>query len=225
MENFPYRFALQRTATLLAVAAFSLVLLAGITGVLLAYYYEPTAGGAHESLKQITEVVPNGTLIHSLHNLAGNGLIVVALLQIVVMFLGRQFRPSWLAAWISGIFYTLVAIGLSWTAIILDWDQIGYWRFKIELQTIEAIPVVGVYLRDILTGGNGVNTTTVEHLYTLHSYLLSAVAVVLGVIHLAALIYQEQERYKLQLEAVAAQPDAIEIAKDVGEPVASGADR
>ncbi|HEY9630193.1 MAG TPA: cytochrome b N-terminal domain-containing protein [Coleofasciculaceae cyanobacterium] len=198
MKTLEYRFALQRSATILAVTAFSLVLLAGITGILISYYYQPTAGGAFSSLRQITESIPNGVLIRSLHDLAGNGLIVVALLQIVVLFLGRQFRPSWIAAWISSIVYALVAIGLSWTAIILDWDQVGYWRFKVELKTIEIIPIIGSSLRDILTGGNGVNSITVAHLYTLHSYVLSGVAIALAVFHLGALVYQEQERRQVR---------------------------
>jgi len=67
-----------------------------------------------------TEV--NGLLIHSIHDHAGNLLIAIALIQIVVMFLGRQFRTSWLTAWISGILLALTAIGLSWTAMILDWS-------------------------------------------------------------------------------------------------------
>lgn len=189
---------MQRVATVLAMAAFSLVMLAGVTGVLLSFYYEPIAGGAFDSLRNITESVPSGALVRSLHDLAGNGLIVVALLQIVVLFLGRQFRPSWLAAWISGIFYALVAIGLSWTAIILDWDQVGFWRFKVELQIIESIPLIGNSIREILTGGNGVNSTTVVHLYTLHSYVLSAIALLIGTFHLASLIYQEQERRQVR---------------------------
>jgi cytochrome b6 len=219
MKTLTYRFALQRTATILAVTTLSLVLLAGLTGILLAYYYTPTAGGAFESLKQITASVPSGSLIRSLHGLAGNGLIIVALLQLVVLFLGRQFRASWLTAWISGIFYTLVAIALSWTAIILDWDQVGYWRFKIELQTVEALPLVGSTLRDILTGGNGVNTTTVEHLYTLHSYVLSGVALVLAIAHLGSLIYQEHDRQQIRqrLESMATEMGLVESESAIGK--------
>jgi cytochrome b6 len=196
MKTLNYRFALQRITTILAVVALSLVLLAGITGVALAFYYEPTAGGAHRSLEFITRDVSGGVIIRSLHDIAGNALIVVALLQLVVMFVGRQFRPSWLAAWVSGIFLALAAIAASWTAIILDWDQIGYWRFKLEMKTIESIPVVGASLREILTGG-GVSSLTVQHLYTLHSYLLSAIAMTLSVLHLAALVYQERERQQI----------------------------
>lgn len=194
MKKIPYDFILQRLATTLSVAIITLSLIAAITGILLSFYYEPVAGGAYQALQWIDTEVPNGLLIHSIHNRAGNWLIGVSLIQLVVMFLGRQFRASWLTAWISGILLTLTGIGLSWTAIIIDWSQVGYWRFRIELGTIEAIPVVGSTLRDILTGGGSVNTTTVEHLYAIHSYLLSFGAIVLAVIHLWGLLRQEKQR-------------------------------
>ena len=132
-------------------------------------------------------------LIHTIHDRAGTLLIGVSLIQMVVMFLGRQFRSSWLTAWVSGIFLILNAIGLAWTAIILDWSQEGYWRFRIELSTIEAIPLFGSTLRDVLVGGGALNTTTVEHLYTIHSYLLSAAAILLSTVHLWSILKQEKE--------------------------------
>jgi cytochrome b6 len=193
MKDGYYAFVLRRLATILAVVMLTLSLTAALTGVLLAFYYEPTAGGAYNSLRAIATQIPNGWLIQRIHSLAGNGLIGVSLIEIVVMFLGERFRPSWLTAWISGILLTLTAIGLSWTAILLDWTQIGYWRFTIELGTIEAIPAIGSQLRNILTGGGAVNTTTVQHLFTIHSYLLSGGAIVLAIIHLTGLLLQEKE--------------------------------
>ena len=193
MKNIPYEFILRRLATTLSVAIVTLSAIATITGILLSFYYEPVAGGAYQALKWIDTEIPNGLLIHTIHDIAGNGLIGTALIQIVVMFLGRQFRLSWLTAWISGILLTLTGIGLAWTAMILNWSQLGYWRFRIELGNIEAIPFIGSTLRDIITGGGAVNTTTVEHLYTIHSYLLSAGAIVLAVIHLWGLLRQEKE--------------------------------
>lgn len=185
----PYPLLFRRVATVLAVITLTLTLLAGATGVLLAFYYAPAAGRAYNSLQEISSTVYNGQLILSLHNLAGNGLIGIALIDMVVMFLGRRFNASWLTAWISGILLILTSIGLGWTAMVLGWNQLGYWRFRIELGTIESIPLIGNTLRDILTGGSGVNTTTVEHLYTLHSYLLSVGAVLLSIVHLVSLLY------------------------------------
>jgi cytochrome b6 len=201
MQNISYGFVLRRLATILSVVVLSLCLTAAATGILLSFYYEPTAGGAYNSLQAIKSEIPNGWLIQRIHEIAGNGLIAVSLIEIVVMFLGEKFCPSWLTAWISGILLTLSAIALSWTAMILDWTQVGYWRFTIELGTIEAIPAIGSLLRDTITGGGAINTTTVMHLYTLHSYVLSMGAMVLAVIHLGALILQEKEEKQALLQS------------------------
>ncbi|MBD1934754.1 MULTISPECIES: cytochrome b N-terminal domain-containing protein [Cyanophyceae] len=200
MNTEKYEFIFRRLATILAVSILTLSLSAAFTGILLAFYYEPSAGGAYESLKNIATEVPNGSLIRDVHDIAGNGLIVVSLIEIVVMFLGRKFTNSWLTGWISVIFFTLNAIALAWTAMILDWSQLGYWRLSIELQTIEAIPFIGSQLRDILTGGGAINTATVEHLYTIHSYILSVSAIAIAITHLGALLVQERQQARLQME-------------------------
>lgn len=201
MKNVPYSFVLRRLATILSVMILSLSLIAAATGILLSFYYEPTAGGAYNSLRVIKSEIPNGWLIERIHEISGNGLIVVSLLEIIVMFLGEKFRPSWLTAWISGILLTLTAIALSWTAMLLDWTQLGYWRFQIELGTVQAIPVIGSLLRTILTGGGAVNTVTVVHMYTLHSYILSIGALILAIIHLGGLLIQEKEEKQTLIES------------------------
>ncbi len=187
-----FQYILQRVATILAIVELTLCSIACFTGILLAFYYQPTALGAYESLTTIANEVTNGTLILSLHNIAGNGLIVFALVQIVVMFLGRQFLASWLTAWVSGIGLAIAAIGLSWTAILLDWEQMSFWRFKVELKIVGSIPAIGSSLRDILLGGDGIGSITLQHMYALHSYILAIVAIFLSITHLGALICQEQ---------------------------------
>lgn len=198
---------MRRTSTILAVSVLTLTLLAAITGSLLAFNYQPTAGGAFESLTQITTEVPFGWLIRRVHDLAGNLVIVVALIQMVVMFLGERYRRSWLAAWISGILFILAAIGLGWTAMLLDWSQIGFWRLRVELGIIESVPIAGSIIRNILTGGGAIGSITVGHMYALHSYVLSAIAVLLSVIHLTGLVFQEREIAQLE-----GQPSPAEVA-------------
>lgn len=208
----------RRLATILAVSLLTLTLIAAVTGILLAFYYGPTAGGAFSSMQRIMTEVPFGWLIRGLHDIAGNGAIALALLQLVAMFLAERSGWGWFTAWISGILLTLSAIALSWTAMILDWSQIGYWRFAIELGTIGAIPLVGPLLRDILTGGEGISTVTVQHLYALHSYLLAIAALLLAVIHLLGLLFQER-RARLQMAAAAV--TAPESPTKPSEPSAS----
>jgi cytochrome b6 len=199
MDNIRYALVLRRFATLLSIAILTVSVLAAISGILIAFYYQPSAGGAYQSLKYITTQVPYGAVVRSLHNIAGNSAIILGLLQIVVMFLGQSLRLGWFVAWISGILFTLSAIGLSWTAMILSWSQVGYWRFRIELGTIEAIPFIGSGLRDILTGGVGVSTLTVEHLYSLHSYVLSFGAITLAIVHLIGMLRQTRDDRQVEL--------------------------
>jgi len=213
MKNLSYEFILRRVATILSVAILTLSVIAVVSGILLSFNYEPTAGQAYQALKWIDTEVPNGILIQSIHDRAGNLLIGIALIQMVVMFLGRQFRTSWLTAWIGNILLILNAIALAWTAMILDWSQLGYWRFRIELSTIEAIPLIGSTLRDIITGGGAINTTTVEHLYTIHSYIISVSAILLAMIHLAGLLWQEKEMNQ-PATAIAAKSELQEKTED-----------
>jgi cytochrome b6 len=193
-------FVLRRSSTILAVSVLTLTLLAAITGSLLAFNYQPTAGGAFESLSKLTADVPFGWLIRRVHDLAGNLVIGVALVQMVVMFLGERFRRSWLTAWISGILFILTAIALGWTAMLLDWSQIGFWRLRVELGIIESVPIAGSIIRNILTGGGAIGSIAVGHMYALHSYVLSAIAVLLSIIHLTGLVIQEREIAQLAIQ-------------------------
>jgi cytochrome b6 len=186
MDTMRYNFLLRRLATVLAIAMFALCLIAATTGVSIAFYYTPSTTGANAAIAYINNQVTNGWLIRSLHNIAGNGLIAVSLVQIIVMFFGRELLGGWIVGWISGIFLTLSAIGLGWTAMNLEWSQLGYWRLNIELSIIESVPFIGQFLRQLLLGGDTVNTISLEHLYTIHSYLLAAVALGLSFVHLVS---------------------------------------
>lgn len=200
MNTLKYNFLLRRTSTILAIAILALAVVAAISGILIGFYYEPVAGDAYISLARIKSQVDYGWLVYGLHNIAGNGIIVVSLIQLVIMFLCRQFRTSWLTAWIGGIMLTLSTIALGWTAMILSWTQLGFWRLKVELSIIGSLPLVGSAIQNVLVGGGGINTSTITRFYTLHSYILSTMAIALSTIHLLALIIQEQEQKGLVLK-------------------------
>ena len=200
MKTLRYNFLLRRSATILAIAILTLAIIAAITGILIGFYYQPIAGNAYKSLAYIYEQVPFGWLIYGLHDISGNGIIVVSLIQLIVLFLGRQFRASWLTAWIGGILLTLSTIALGWTAMILSWTQLGFWRLKVELSIIGSIPLIGETIQNILVGGGGINTSTITRFYTIHGYILSVAAIALSTVHLVALLVQEQERIGLPLK-------------------------
>ena len=152
MKTLKYNFLLRRSATILAIAILTLAIVAAVTGIFIGFYYQPVAGNAYKSLAYINDRVSFGWLIYGLHNISGNGIIVVSLIQLIVLFLGRQFKAGWLTAWIGGILLTLSTIALGWTAMILSWTELGFWRLKVELSIIGSIPLIGETIQNILVG-------------------------------------------------------------------------
>ena len=91
-------FPLRRTATVVALSIVTLTVLMIISGALLAFNYQPVAGGAYQSLEVITTHIRFGWIFCGVHNYAGNFVIVLGLIQIAIMFLGRQLQSNWLIA-------------------------------------------------------------------------------------------------------------------------------
>ena len=82
-----------------------------------------------------------------------------------------------------------------------------------SLTVIQASPKMAPISKGIKSslGGDGITSTTVTHMYTIHSYLLSIAAVTLSVVHLVALVYQERRNLHrvaaIQLATEAVAPD------------------
>jgi len=74
-KDLNYQYLIQRSATSLVIITFLLVLLAAPTGIALS-----------------SDTITNEALNSHLHKFAGHGLIVIAVLQVIVLFLGRKFH-------------------------------------------------------------------------------------------------------------------------------------
>ncbi len=209
-----YTFFLWRTATLLSVSILSLAVLAALSGILIGFNYQPAAGLAHESLQRIASDLPSGTLILGLHQWAGNVIIIAGLIQIIVMFLGRRPRLSWFSGWVSGFATTATAIALGWTAMILNWDQLGFWRLKVELSTLGTVPILGNLINTILLDDGSINSTALTHFYGIHSYVLPLAVITFAAIHLVSHVVHERQEKKLVIQ----QLEQLMETKESSEP-------
>ena len=68
-------------------------------------------------------------------------------------------------------------------AILLPWDQVGYWACKIVTGVPEAIPVVGSLLVELLRGSVSVGQATLTRFYSAHTFVLPVAAAVLMLTH------------------------------------------
>jgi hypothetical protein len=82
MKDLKYQYLIERSAAFLVIATFLLVLLASPTGIALS-----------------NDSATNQALNSQLHKFAGHGLIVIAILQVITLFLGRKFHIAKQTAW------------------------------------------------------------------------------------------------------------------------------
>ncbi len=197
-----------------AITAF-LAILQGITGLLLAFNYVPSAVGApgtptqaYLSVQNIMRTVPLGALIRGMHQWGANLLVAAVTVHAFWAFFRSPYRVGRELTWFLGVFSLGLALAYSFSGYLLPWDQLGYWAATISIQIIRAIPLLGDFLAQILLGGTGLSATTLTRIYFYHVSLLPVVALVLVGAHMLLVILQgvsePEEAWKTRSEKQAA---------------------
>ena len=132
--------------------AFFLLLLQVATGVLLLFYYRPSAGEAFESVQFLMAEVEFGWLVRSIHSWGANLMILVVFLHLLSVMLLKAYRAPRELTWISGVFLLFLALGLGFTGYLLPWNELAFFATRVGTEIPGAIPVVGPFMRDFLRG-------------------------------------------------------------------------
>ena len=92
---------------------------------------------------------------------------------------------------ITGIILALATVSFGVTGYSLAWDQIGYWACKIVTSVPEAldelIPHIGSTLVLFVRGGFSVNQSSLTRFYSIHTFVLPLVTLILVIIHFSML--------------------------------------
>lgn len=179
-----------------AITAF-LALLQGVTGLLLAFHYVPSAVGdpgtptqAYLSVQYIMKNVPLGALIRGVHQWGANLLVAVLAIHAFWAFFRSPYRVGREISWVLGVALLGLALAYSFSGYLLPWDQLGYWAATISAQIMRAIPVLGDLIARILLGGTVLSPLTLARMYFYHVCLLPVVAVILVGIHMVLVVLQ-----------------------------------
>jgi ubiquinol-cytochrome c reductase cytochrome b subunit len=155
------------------------------TGVLLAFYYAPSATDAWASVAHIQDTVTLGWLVRGLHHHGASAMVLVAgmhLLQTAIW--GAYKRPRELN-WIVGVLLFGLIMAFALTGYLLPWDQTGYWATKVATGIAGSSPMIGEQLKQGLQAGNEYGNLTLTRFFALHVFVLPAITIGLVVIHLA----------------------------------------
>jgi cytochrome b6 len=163
--------------------ALFLFLLQIATGVLLLFYYRPSASEAFESVQFLMSEVQFGWLIRSIHSWGANLMIFVVFLHLFTVFFMKAYRPPRELTWISGAFLLFVALGLGFTGYLLPWNELAFFATRVGTEIPGVMPAVGPFMRDLLRGGEEVTGATLTRFYALHISILPGLAIALVTLH------------------------------------------
>lgn len=145
--------------------------LEAVSGILLAFYYQPTALGAYDSTRSIVRDVMLGWLVHHVHMWGSWLLVAVVLVRMVRLFWDGLYQAPRELLWFSAVALAWLVIQLDFTGLLLPWDEQSYWSAVRGLEIVWALPIVGPML-SALVGGRTMSEDVLNRFYVLHIIVL-----------------------------------------------------
>ncbi|MBS0265187.1 MAG: cytochrome bc complex cytochrome b subunit [Planctomycetes bacterium] len=171
-----------------------------VTGILLAFYYQPSPTTAYESVRFITNDVAYGWYFRSLHKWAATLMIAsVVLHQMRVYFTGAYRKPRELN-WMIGMCLLLCTLVIGFTGYSLVFEQLSYWGATVAANICDTVPVVGGFAKRMLLAGDTYNSETVPRFFILHAAVLPATMIFLLVIHIGLIRMQGVTEFRFEDE-------------------------
>ena len=186
LEHFLYEPVPKRGKWLYTLGSSTLFLitLQFLTGILLLFYYVPTAENAWDSIYYIMTGVYFGPLIRGIHFWSANVLIVVIGLHMCRTFFSGAYKRPREMNWVIGVVLILLVTVLAFSGYALRWDQEGFWAWEVGLKIGSYSPFVGQYVATFLLGGDTAGPATLSRVFVIHVWLLPALLAPLIGIHL-----------------------------------------
>lgn len=164
-----------------------LFILLVVTGVLLSFYYRPSAEEAYQSVQHIVSNVRLGWLMRDLHVWGANLVVLTALVHMARVFLDASYKPPRETNWLAGVLLLFVVLAFGATGYLLPWDQWAYWTVTEALDMLGRIPVLGSVSVGVLRGDPVVSGATLSRFFAIHVIVLPWIAFGLLVLHFALL--------------------------------------
>ena len=153
-----------------------------VTGVLLAFYYQPTLAEANASVARIVTEMPLGWLLRSVHSWSATFMIAIVFVHLLGIAFTKAYRKPREATWITGILLLAASLAFGFTGYLLPWDELSLTATKVGTNLPKAIPVVGAWLTGVMRAGEDVTGDTLSRFFIFHvSVLPLAVIALLGV--------------------------------------------
>ena len=164
-------------------AAFTLLLLQVVTGILLGIVYVPSGGEAWSSLQILNHQLPLGWFLRAMHGWGSNFMVAVVLIHMAQVFLFGAYKFPRELTWILGVFMLLMTLGMAFTGQVLRFDQDAYWGLGIGASIASRVPFVGAPLVHLMLGGPIIAGATLTRFFALHVFVIPGTLLVFTGLH------------------------------------------
>src|SRR6202048_4321210 len=164
-------------------AAFTLLMLQIVTGILLALVYVPSAGQAWNSLNVLNHQLTLGWFLRAMHGWGSNFMVAVVLIHMAQVFLFGAYKFPRELTWIAGVFMLLMTLGMAFTGQVLRFDQDAYWGLGIGVAIASRVPVVGAWLVELMLGGPIIAGATLSRFFALHVFVIPGLLIAFVAVH------------------------------------------
>jgi quinol---cytochrome c reductase cytochrome b subunit, bacillus type len=168
----------------LGSATLTAFLVQAVTGVILAFYYQPSPDNAYASVQRITEDLTLGWLVRGMHKWGASVFIILLFLHMGRVFLFGAYKYPRELNWIVGVFLLLLGMLEGFTGYLLPFDQTAYWATVVGINLNATAPFVGPFLAQFLQGGNNIGESTLSMFYAIHMLLIPGAIFALIGLHL-----------------------------------------
>lgn len=153
-----------------------------ITGVLLMVYYRPAEPWS--SVQRIVMEVPYGNLIRSIHHWSANLMVLTLFFHMFSTFFMKAYRPPRELTWLTGATLLAMTLLFGFSGYLLPWDDLSFFATRVGVSELEKLPLLGVWLANLVRGGPDVTVDTIGRFYTLHIMVLPLLILAVIGVHL-----------------------------------------
>lgn len=153
-----------------------------VLGILLAFYYSPSASDAWASTAFLNDQIAGGWFIRGLHYHGTSLMVIVIGLHLIQVVLAGAYRRPREFNWWSGLALAGLVFAFGFTGYPLPWDQNAYWSTQVRGGIIASAPS-GDVVRSLMQGGDSLGNLTLTRYYALHVFVLPIAFTLLTALH------------------------------------------
>ena len=171
-----------------------------VTGILLAFYYQPAPETAYDSVRRITTEINYGWFLRSVHKWAATLMIASVILHQMRVYFTAAYRKPRELNWMIGICLLLCTLLIGFTGYSLVFEQLSFWGATVAANISDTIPVVGGFFKRLLLAGDTYNQNTLPRFFILHAAVLPGILIALLVVHISLIRLQGVTEYQFEDE-------------------------